>query len=103
MNPHLRPDSIRTWAPSQMGRTFGQELRTRSPTRLAPRVDHGRLFSPIDATNMETTLCAHPHVKVIVNAERVRRDLDHDVIRGRRFDLDEPFARACRSRACCPN
>jgi len=40
---------------------------------------------------MQSTLSADPYAKVIANSKRVRWDIDHDVIRGRRFDLDKPF------------
>jgi len=37
------------------------------------------------------TLSADPYAKVIANSKRVRWDIDHDVIRSRRFDLAKPF------------
>jgi hypothetical protein len=40
---------------------------------------------------MQATLSADPYAKVIANSKRVRWDIDHDVIRGRRFDLAKPF------------
>jgi hypothetical protein len=40
---------------------------------------------------MQATLSADPYAKVIANSKRVRWDIDHDVIRGRSFDLDKPF------------
>ena len=40
---------------------------------------------------MQSTLSADPYAKVIANSKRVRWDIDRDVIRGRRFDLDKPF------------
>jgi len=40
---------------------------------------------------MQTTHTADPYAKVIANSKRVRWDIDHDVIRGRRFDLRKPF------------
>jgi hypothetical protein len=40
---------------------------------------------------MQGTSSADPYAKVITNSKRVRWDIDHDVIRGRRFDLDKPF------------
>ena len=40
---------------------------------------------------MQTTLPANPYAKVIANSKRVRWDIDHDVIRGRRFDLTKAF------------
>ncbi|MBX3605405.1 MAG: hypothetical protein KF788_09040 [Piscinibacter sp.] len=32
-----------------------------------------------------------PYTKVIANSKRVRWDIEHDVLRGRRFDLGKPF------------
>ena len=40
---------------------------------------------------MQSTLSADPYAKIIANSKRVRWDIDRDVIRGRRFDLDKPF------------
>ena len=40
---------------------------------------------------MQTTLPANPYAKVIANSKRVRWDIDHDVIRGRRFDFAKTF------------
>ena len=40
---------------------------------------------------MQTTLSANPYAKVIANSKRVRWDIDHDVIRGRRFDFAKAF------------
>ena len=40
---------------------------------------------------MQTTLPANPYAKVIANSKRVRWDIDHDVIRGRRFDFTKAF------------
>jgi len=37
------------------------------------------------------TLSADPYAKVIAHSKRVRWDIDHDVIRSRRFDLAKPF------------
>ena len=72
-------------------RTFGQEIRTHGPARLVSSTDHGRLSNLFESGPMETTLSADPYAKVIANSKRVRWDIDHDVIRGRRFDLDKPF------------
>ena len=40
---------------------------------------------------MQSTLSADPYAKVIANSKRVRWDIDHDVIRHRRFDLEKVF------------
>jgi hypothetical protein len=32
-----------------------------------------------------------PYAKVIANSKRVRWDIEHDVLRGRRFDMSKPF------------
>jgi hypothetical protein len=40
---------------------------------------------------MQSTLNADPYAKVIANSKRVRWDIDCDVIRGRRFDLEKLF------------
>ena len=40
---------------------------------------------------MQATPFADPYSKVIANSKRVRWDIDDDVIRGRRFDLDKTF------------
>jgi hypothetical protein len=40
---------------------------------------------------MQSTLNADPYAKAIANSKRVRWDIDRDVIRGRRFDLEKLF------------
>ena len=40
---------------------------------------------------MQSTLSADPYAKVIANSKRVRWDIDHDVIRRRRFNLGKTF------------
>ena len=40
---------------------------------------------------MQPTLPANPYAKVIANSKRVRWDIDHDVIRDRRFDFTRAF------------
>jgi hypothetical protein len=89
------PERRRSSGPQ--ARTFGQEIRTRGPARFAPAIDHGRLFNLLGKRPMETTLSADPYAKVIANSKRVRWDIDDDVIRGRRFDLDKPFLPASLS------
>ena len=40
---------------------------------------------------METATSANQYSKVIANSKRIRRDIDNDVIRGRRFDFEKTF------------
>jgi hypothetical protein len=40
---------------------------------------------------MQSTPVADPYAKVIANSKRVRWDIDHDVIRRRRFDFEKTF------------
>ncbi len=40
---------------------------------------------------MQSAAAANPYARVIANSKRVRWDIDRDVIRDRRFDLDKPF------------
>jgi len=45
----------------------------------------------LKVATMQTSFSADPYARVIANSRRVRWDIDHDVVRGRRFDLDKPF------------
>src|SRR6188768_1480937 len=40
---------------------------------------------------MQSALSVNPYSKVIASSKRVRWDIDTDVLRGRRFDLDKTF------------
>ena len=40
---------------------------------------------------MQSAPSANPYSKVVANSKRVRWDIDHDVIRHRRFDFDKTF------------
>jgi hypothetical protein len=40
---------------------------------------------------MQSAPSANPYSKVVANSKRVRWDIDADVIRSRRFDLEKPF------------